>query len=366
MLRWVSSACCLCVVAAALVADGWGADDRGIAPADRNANPATRRVLGRLAAVSHDLPTQTPFLIGQNIGHANLQIGAHYHRFVRSLETRTGSAPAMLAADYGYEQIGPGIASTNRLLIAHWRRGGLVTLSFHPRNPWKRSAVDDIEGVNLSLLLDGRSAVSIAWRGVLEKVADGLQQLQAEGVVVLWRPFHEMNGNWFWWGGQHPAKLTRDEYHRLWRHMFQFFTKERKLHNLLWVYAPSVNYGESTKPVNDYYPGAAYVDLVAADFYGDPFSDQLKQSLLALKQLGKPVALAEFGFRSAAKQRSNLQLVDALHALPFRPAYVVYWHGWKGNPMAIIENPDATALMQHADVIDLKDWLQGDKARRAR
>ena len=73
----------------------------------------------------------------------------------------------------------------------------------------------------------------VRWMHELDILAAGLGELQDAGVVVLWRPFHEVNGDWFWWGGKKPETFIR-----VWRHMFDYFTKTKKLNNLLWVYGP--------------------------------------------------------------------------------------------------------------------------------
>ena len=93
----------------------------------------------------------------------------------------------------------------------------------------------------------------------LDTLAAGLKQLQDAGVVVLWRPFHEMNGDWFWWGGKNPEAFIN-----VWRHMFDYFTKTRGLNNLLWVYGP--NHGKKTAA---YYAGDGYTDVVGLDAYTD-------------------------------------------------------------------------------------------------
>ena len=73
----------------------------------------------------------------------------------------------------------------------------------------------------------------------LDQLAAGLEELKEAGVVVIWRPFHEMNGDWFWWGAKPPAEFVK-----VWRHMFDYFTNTKQLDNLLWAYGP--NHRENT------------------------------------------------------------------------------------------------------------------------
>jgi len=140
--------------------------------------------------------------------------------------------------------------------------------------------------VDINALLDPSSETHVRWLQELDQIADGLQQLKDAGVVVLWRPLHEMNGNWFWWGGKDPATFIK-----LWRQMFDYLTKTKGLDNLLWVYSP----GSSGK-IAAYYPGDRYVDLAGLDTYTD-FVDakhikgtrrwRKSRSLLGLRNSGR-------------------------------------------------------------------------------
>ena len=99
----------------------------------------------------------------------------------------------------------------NRLAIEYARNGGLVTISAHlynPANP-KRGGLRD-KGVDTrDPALDPATRPISRWMEELDILAAGLKDLQDAGVVVLWRPFHEMNGDWFWWGGKDPEAFIR-------------------------------------------------------------------------------------------------------------------------------------------------------------
>ncbi|MFC1766631.1 Ig-like domain-containing protein, partial [Planctomycetota bacterium] len=105
------------------------------------------------------------------------------------------------------------------------------------------------------------------WMAALEATYESLKHFKDNDVAVLWRPLHEMNGNWFWWD-QHNN--STEAYKDLWRHMFDYLTfeKEESLDNLLWVYAP----GEpgtvdntNMAGVMEHYPGDEYVDVFGID-----------------------------------------------------------------------------------------------------
>ncbi|MES1168400.1 MAG: glycosyl hydrolase, partial [Oleiharenicola lentus] len=157
------------------------------------------------------------------------------------------------------------------------------------------------------------------WMKSLDAVAAGLQELQSLGVIVIWRPLHEMNGGWFWWGAQPGA-----DYIAVWRHMFDYFTHEKKLHNLIWSFGP--NRGDKPDATRDtghlpanlaanYYPGDAYVDLTGLDAYTDDIDPEHIQGFADLVALGKPTGFTEFGPHGASNPPGDYdyrRLLDGL------------------------------------------------------
>jgi len=109
-----------------------------------------------------------------------------------------------------------------------------------------------------------------------------LQQLQDKNVPVLWRPFHEFDGKWFWWG-----KGGAENFVKLWRLMYDKFTHEYKLNNLIWIlgYADFVEDG--------WYPGDEYCDIVGSDTYNNSTHLPAWEKLKAVTD--KPRAFHECG-----------------------------------------------------------------------
>jgi mannan endo-1,4-beta-mannosidase len=199
----------------------------------------------------------------------------------------TGQWPAMLGADYAdFGRGGITYQAPNRAALEYWRQGGLVTLSAHmynPANP-KGGGLRD-KGVEMADLLKDGTETHERWLRQLDQMAEGLKELKAAGVVVLWRPFHEMNGGWFWWGAKEP-----DTFIKVWRHMFDYYSNEKGLDNLIWVYGP--NHGTNTAK---YYAGDRYVDLVGLDAYTDFIDPQHIHGYPELVALGKPFGFTEYG-----------------------------------------------------------------------
>jgi len=200
---------------------------------------------------------------------------------------KTGHWPAILGVDYA--DLGRGgleTAKPNRTAIAYWQQGGLITVSAHLYNPARTNGggLRD-KGVDLSALLTANDPTHVRWMKELDILAAGLQELRAANVVVLWRPFHEMNGDWFWWGDKDPQTFIQ-----LWRQMFDYFTVEKGLDNLIWVYAP--NHGRNTA---SFYAGDHYVDTVGLDAYTDFVDLDHIKGYAAVAALPKPFGFTEYG-----------------------------------------------------------------------
>jgi mannan endo-1,4-beta-mannosidase len=122
----------------------------------------------------------------------------------------TGHTPAILGCDYAN-----GAAfntppqkdidyTCNEYLKDHSNKHGIVTIDTHFPNPVSPNGGDLKNRSNLTFtdLLKPETETGQRWRSYLDIVAEGLDDLQKANVTVLYRPFHEMNGGWFWWGQQ--------------------------------------------------------------------------------------------------------------------------------------------------------------------
>ena len=128
------------------------------------------------------------------------------------------------------------------------KSGGLVTFCWHwnvPRdvdNPslGKAFYMDD-NGVKITnwnvdnVTTPGTKEYEVAVHDI-DLIASYLQELEAAGVTVLWRPFHEASGSWFWWGVQPLDKTAREKFRRLWYMMYDRLENYHKLSNLIWVW----------------------------------------------------------------------------------------------------------------------------------
>jgi mannan endo-1,4-beta-mannosidase len=250
-------------------------------PADTNASPAARAVLRYF----HELEGRQDnrVLSGQFVDFGepcNL-------RLLENVHERTGKWPAIAGVDYAdFPRGGITTKMPNQTMIAWWKAGGLVSVSAHMYNPANTNGggLRD-KGVDLASLLKEGTETHRRWMRQLDQIAEGLQELEAAGVVTLWRPFHEMNGGWFWWGDQDPQTFQR-----VWRHMFTYYTGVKRLNHLLWVYGP--NKGPR---IADYYAGDAFVDIIGLDAYTDSIDAKSMTGYDALAKIKKPFGFTEYG-----------------------------------------------------------------------
>ena len=159
------------------------------------------------------------------------------------------------------------------------------------------------------------SALNKEFNRRLDELAGYFKTLESKKIAVLWRPFHEMNGDFFWWSFQ-------DRFKELWTYTFTYLTTTKKCNNLLWVFGVNWYSGSSTgKDTPEYYyPGHQYVDVLGCDFYTEYGHSYGKRIHDALRKLGggKPIAIAENG-----------KMPDLTTLLKDQP-YWVYWSTWWG------------------------------------
>jgi mannan endo-1,4-beta-mannosidase len=259
---------------------------------------------------------------------------------------KTGHWPAIIGLDYAeFRTGGLECSAVNKVAIAYARMGGLVTMSTHlynPANP-KGGGLRD-HGVNLESLLTPDGETHRRWMLELDTIAAGLAALQDAGVVVLWRPFHEMNGGWFWWGAKKPETFIR-----VWRHMFDYFTKTKRLNNLLWVYGP--NHGKRTA---DYYAGDAFVDIVGFDAYTDFVDPKHIQGYPEVARLAKPFGFTEFGPHGPQNPPGNYDYIrfrDGIEANFPRTCFFLCWD----DKWGLGRNQNTKALLDHPWIVNRED-----------
>lgn len=211
------------------------------------------------------------------------------------LRQTTGKLPVIRAFEMGNYTL-PVAARRVKLMVipraSDWytKSNGIVALCWHWRTPTTHRGIYVEEtAFDLRKGLKEGTREHAAVISDLDTMAGELKRLRDAGVPVLWRPLHEANGRWFWWGAQGPQACRQ-----LWRLMFKRFTQYHKLNNLIWVFSPG-----SATDLAEWYPGDAYVDIIGQDHYPPdgnraPAKDVFEQ-LVAFGRGNKLVGFTENG-----------------------------------------------------------------------
>ncbi len=219
-----------------------------------------------------------------------------------------------------------------------YKRGGIHTVSWHMRNPYTGGTTWDTTSA-VRTILPGGSRHEF-FKTQLDHVADYFASLKSKGlfghaIPVIFRPWHEMNGTWFWWGRTH---CTPEEYKTLFRFTVDYLRYEKDLHNILFAYSPDVCQTEEEYLL--YYPGDDYVDLMGVDIY--EFQNRPVSSMTNLLGMvvqiaearGKIPAFTETGFETIPNPK---WWVDGLlnpiksHPAAGRIAYILVWRNARTN-----------------------------------
>ncbi|SDX46322.1 glycosyl hydrolase [Paenibacillus sp. CF384] len=176
--------------------------------------------------------------------------------------------------------------------IDWYENGGIVTMMYHANKPgtgycWSECVQAGTSETEFNQIVTPGTTQYDQLIANIDLVAGYLEQLRDAGVPVLWRPFHEMNGGWFWWGQQ-------PNYYKLWDIMYDRFTNYHGLNNLIWVWnanTPNTPWGA---PYSTYFPGIDKVDVLAVDVYNNDYQQSYHDDLQTLSQ-GKIISIGECG-----------------------------------------------------------------------
>ena len=281
-MRTIQSAVC-CIIIALLQTIAAAAEPEPVNP---NATPEARALLRYLYSISGKAT-----LSGQHNFPGQLgSMSDAAHRI-------TGSYPAIWGCDFGFsaegiEAIGYREANIAAAIEQH-RQGAIISFMWHAVSPvydepneWERSVVRRFPSREWKELITPGTPLNQRWVEQVDVIAGYLKQLQDAGVPVLWRPYHEMNGTWYWWS----AKPGEDGHAALWRMMYDRYVNYHHLDNLLWVWDATYKTGRQIGPYDACWPGAEYVDILATNIYFGSFGDAFYTDLVELAD-GKPVAL---------------------------------------------------------------------------
>lgn len=258
--------------------------------------PVNKNATSEARALLHYLYT----LKGKKIisGHQNY-IG-QFDTYPNQVQKMTGKRPALWGCDFITYYRGSSAQKIVDEVYKESKAGYIITLMWHAGRPqddppfgWKESIQAKMTDAEWNELITPGTRLHTRWMRQCDTIASYLKQLQSLGVPVLWRPYHENNGVWFWWGNRKGPNGSA----KLYSMMYDRFVNYHHLNNLLWVWntnAPRQLIRDEAYAYKDFLPELDIVDVLATDVYNNDYRQSHHDELVGLSG-GKPVALGEVG-----------------------------------------------------------------------
>lgn len=271
----------------------------------------------------------------------------------------TGDYPAVMGCEIGRIELDwqkdlddVPFDSTRQYIQQAYARGTVITMSWHLNNPYTGKTAWEPDSATVKAILSEGKTKEL-YKTWLDKVAAYLQSLKGkkgEAIPVIFRPFHELNGSWFWWGRSHctPAELKQ-----LYQFTEYYLRDVKGVHNLLYAY--NTDRFATKEEFIERYPGDDWTDVIGFDIYqkgdvvkNEAFIKDLDTSLTIIERLAKEhnkiSALTEFGYNEVPDSTwwtkvlwQGLKNHHIAYALAWRNAgkkpdgTMEYWVPYKGQ-----------------------------------
>ena len=286
-----------------------------------------------------------------------------------------GDYPAVMGFDLGGIEMGDEknldsvpFTRIREEIIKHHERGGIVTISWHPRNPLTGGTAWDVQSKDVVYCIFNNDTVGAKFVLWMQRVSDFLLTLKTadeKPIPIIFRPWHENNGSWFWWG---QDLCTDEEFLKLWN-MLQDYLNKQGFDNLLWSYSPNLDGGWNEERFLKRYPGNDRVALIGEDAYQwgteEDFVKQLNADLTFLTEFAKKnnklIAMTECGYKNIPDSTWWTRVLK-----PVMDKYpICYFHTWRNySEEYFAPDPDQQSagdfrkLYEAPNVLFLKDIIE--------
>ena len=306
---------------------------------DKNATPETENLYQNLILLQ-----EKGFLFGHQ---DDLAYGVkwRYEEGRSDIKDVTGDYPALYGWDLGgiEHQKSNNIDGVPFKKMKNWikeiyDRGGVSTISWHMDNPLTmKNSWDTTPGSLRSILPNGeKHQLYLSWLDEAAQFLGNLKGSDGKKIPILYRPFHELTGNWFWWC---KNNATPEEFKEIWRFTIHYLRETKKLNNLIIVYNTADF--KSKEEFLEYYPGDDVVDVLSFDKYQytNPVTDssfitEVQNQLKIMNEVAvehqKPMAIAETGYEQIPYENWwTKTLTEAIGN--YKISFVLLWrnHGWQ-------------------------------------
>lgn len=253
-----------------------------------------------------------------------------------------GDYPGIMGFDLGGIEVGDAknldsvpFTRIREEIINHYNRGGVITVSWHPRNPLTGGTAWDVSDATVVKNMLPGGTIHEKAKTWLSRVAAFLNTLQTENgkrIPVIFRPYHENTGSWFWWG---ENLCSAEEYKALWN-MTQDYMNNQRLDNLVWSYSPGMAADLTEGKYLERYPGNDNTDMVGVDGYQwgteNDFVEQLDANLRMLcafaERNGKIPALTECGIKNLSDPTWFTKVLQPV-VDKYPISYFLVWRNYK-------------------------------------
>ena len=269
------------------------------------------------------------------------------------IKKTTGNDPSILGSDFMFitDKDNPNnnwyVQQENKIIQDTkdaYAKGMINTFCWHLREPYNEKSFYSADMTSeqrtdafKSLLPGGK--FNDWYKKKLDKVASvvsNLKDTNGKQIPIIFRPFHEFDGNWFWWGANY---CTAEEYISVYRFTVNYLRDTKNVHNILFAFSPDNSYTTPSSYLSRY-PGDDYVDILGMDNYGDFDNKGTSGASLANSKLklisdlaiskNKIAALTETGYRvtsttPAINNWFSTYLYDAITNNNLQIAYVMFW-----------------------------------------
>ncbi len=278
-----------------------------------------------------------------------------YDKDSSDVKNTCGDWPAVMGFELGGIEMGDAknldsvpFTRMTEEIINHYNRGGIITISWHPRNPvttidggglagqkFPEGTAWDISDTTVVKNILPGGAQYEKFQTWMQRVSDflaGLKAADGQKIPIIFRPWHENTGSWFWWG---EKLCTAEEYKALWN-MLQDKLDADGFDNLLWAYSPGMASNLTEEKYLERYPGNGRIGLVGIDGYQwgprEDFMAQLDVNLDMLTKFaeknGKIAALTECGLKNLVEPNWwTTALLPVVEKYPI--SYLLVWRNYK-------------------------------------
>jgi mannan endo-1,4-beta-mannosidase len=352
-------------------------------PADKKATPETIALFHSLNELKNK---------GIMYGHQDdLMYGYKwwYEKDRSDTKEAIGDYPAVAGFELGHLELGDersldsvSFTQITEQVKTHYRRGGVVTISWHLNNPvtmssrvagsnWQTGSAWDVSSkeVVASVLPGGRNhELFNTWLDRLAIFFTTLKDDKGVPIPFIFRPWHEHSGSFFWWG---TNICTDEQYSALWRYTVTFLRDKKEFHNILYAY--NTDRVTSLEQYMRGYPGDDIIDMLSIDMYdrGEKFGPELDAALNFITKeaisRNKLTALSETGARRGMNNWWTSVLLPVVSKYPV--GYVLTWrntfkskYSVSGNPVSFAD--DFRNFYKSPRTLFLKEVVDADIYKR--